>query len=118
MKKGFLMILAVLLLLPGLAFAGAASEEVVDTEAAEEMDTQFEGVLDIDRTQGWEIGRKGGRFVITQFGSDPRSFNDAVAAETSSTDVTAQLYSGPVRRNQFTLEFEPALAESWTISAD
>ena len=118
MKKSLLMILVVLLLLPGFAFAGAASEEVVDTEAAEEMDTQFDGVLDIDRTQGWEIGRKGGRFVITQFGSDPRSFNDAVAAETSSTDVTAQLYSGPVRRNQFTLEFEPALAESWTISAD
>ncbi|MFW5683588.1 MAG: ABC transporter substrate-binding protein [Spirochaetota bacterium] len=118
MKKSTLMILAVLLLIPGFAFAGAASEEVVDTEAVEEMDTQFEGVLDIDRTQGWEIGRKGGRFVITRFGSDPRTFNAAVAAETSSTDVTDQRYSGVIRRNQFTLEFEPALAESWTISDD
>ncbi len=118
MKKNVLIILAALVLLPGFAFAGAASEEVVDTETAR-LDTQFEGVLDIDRSDPeWEIGRKGGRFVITRFGSDPRTFNDAVAAETSSTDVTAQLYSDPVRRNQFTLEFEPALAESWSFSAD
>ncbi|HKJ86600.1 MAG TPA: hypothetical protein VKA06_11020, partial [Spirochaetia bacterium] len=103
MKKNVLIILAALVLIPGFAFAGAASEEVVDTETAR-LDAQFEGVLDIDRSDAeWEVGRKGGRFVITRFGSDPRTFNAAVAAETSSTDVTDQLYSGPVRRNQFTL---------------
>jgi peptide/nickel transport system substrate-binding protein len=117
MKRNILMILAVLLLIPGFAFAGAASEEVVDTEAAV-LDTQFEGVLDIDRSQGWQIGRSGGRFVLTRPGSDPRTFNGAVAAETSSTEVTDMLASTPVRRNQHTLEWEPALAESWTISED
>ena len=117
MKKTLSIMITLLLLLPMALFAGAAEEEVVDTELAS-SGTQFEGVLDIDRTQGWEVGRPGGRFVITQFGSDPRSFNDAVAAETSSTDVTNQLYSAPIRRNQFTLEFEPEMAESWTISAD
>ena len=117
MKKVSLLLLAVMILVPSLAFAGAASEQVVDTEMAA-AGTTFEGVLDIDRTQGWELGRRGGRFVRTTFGSDPRTFNAAVAAETSSTDVTSQLYSGAIRRNQHTLEFEPALAESWTVSAD
>ena len=117
MKKIVFMILVALLLLPGMAFAAGASEDVVDTEAAV-LDTQFEGVLDIDRTQGWEMGRQGGRFVVAQIGSDPRTFNDFVAAETSTTDVTNRLYSGPIRRNQHTLEFEPSMAESWSISDD
>jgi peptide/nickel transport system substrate-binding protein len=117
MKKSIFMILAILLLIPAFVFANAANEAVVDTEGAE-AGSQFEGVLDIDRSQGWEIGRPGGRFVRTTFGSDPKSFNDAVAAETSTTDVTGQLYAGPIRRNNFTLEFEPSLAESWSISAD
>jgi peptide/nickel transport system substrate-binding protein len=116
-KKTLLVLLSVLLVFPGIAFAGGASEDVIDTEGAA-ADAQFVGVLDIDRTQGWEIGRRGGRFVVSTFGSDPRTFNDAVAAETSSTDVTNRLYSGPIRRNQHTLEFEPSLAESWSISDD
>lgn len=117
MKKSMMFVLVVLLLIPSFAFAGAGSEQVVDTEVAA-RGTQFEGVIDIDRTQGWEIGKPGGRFVFTSFGSGPRTFNPWVAAETSSTDITARLQSGPVRRNQHTLEWEPDLAESWTVSAD
>jgi peptide/nickel transport system substrate-binding protein len=117
MKKIAFMLLAVLFLVPGLVFAGGGQEAVVDTETAA-GESQFEGVLDIDRTQGWEVGQDGGRLVISRFGSGPRTLNDAVAAETSSTDVTALLYGGPIRRNQFTLEFEPAMAESWEISDD
>lgn len=117
MKKTLSLMITLLLLLPVALFAAGAEEEVVDTEAAAGT-TQFAGVLDIDRSEGWEIGRPGGRFVLTQFGSDPRTFNDAVAAETSSTDVTALLYDAPVERSQFTLEYEPEMAESWSISSD
>ena len=117
MKKNVMLLLAVLLLIPGFVFAAGGQEEVVDTEAGT-GESQFEGVLDIDRTQGWEVGQDGGRLVISRFGSGPRTLNDAVAAETSSTDVTSLLYSGAIRRNQFTLEFEPAMAESWEISDD
>lgn len=116
MKKSLVMLISLLLLLPAFAFAGSAEEEVVDMEMAE-AGTQFEGVLDIDRTDGWALGSKGGRLVLNHL-NDPKSFNDFVAAETSSTDITAMMQSGPVRRNQFTLEWEPAMAESWTVSAD
>jgi hypothetical protein len=39
-----------------LTLANAANKEVVDTEQAP-AGNQFEGLLDIDRSQGWEIGR-------------------------------------------------------------
>jgi peptide/nickel transport system substrate-binding protein len=110
------MILAVLLLLPAFVFAGAAEEEVVDVEMAT-GDTQFEGVLDIDRDADWELGREGGRFVVAQL-SDPKSFNGIIAEETSTTDVTDLLADSLAIRNQNSLEWQPELAESWTISAD
>jgi peptide/nickel transport system substrate-binding protein len=116
MKRSYLMILAILLLLPAFAFAGAAEEEVVDVEMAT-GETLFEGVLDIDRTADWELGRKGGRLVLGQL-SDPKSFNGIIAEETSSTDVTDLLADNLANRNQNSLEWEPELAESWTISAD
>ena len=75
------------------------------------------GILDLDRSEGWAIGRKGGRLVWPVL-SDPKSFNGVVGAETSTTLITNMLESGLARRNQFTLEWEPAMAESWTISAD
>ena len=116
MKKTLLMMFALLLLLPAFVFAGGADEAIVDVETSD-GDTTFEGILDLDRTQGWALGRKGGRLVVASL-SDPKSFNGVVAAETSTTDITSMLEAGLVRRNQFTLEWEPALAESWTISAD
>lgn len=116
MKRTLLMMLSLLLVLPAFLFAGGAEEAIVDTEMSNQPQT-FDGVLDMDRSSGWDLGRKGGRLVVAEL-SDPKSFNGVVAAETSSTDITSMLESGLARRNQFTLEFEPALAESWTISAD
>ncbi|MFP4376280.1 MAG: ABC transporter substrate-binding protein [Spirochaetales bacterium] len=115
-KKTSVLIFLAVLLVPILVFVGCAEEEVA--EIPEEGESQFVGVLDIDREAGWQIGNPGGRMVLSRFGSPPRTFNDVVAAETSSTDVTSLLYSGPIRRNQFSLEFEPSMAESWEISDD
>jgi peptide/nickel transport system substrate-binding protein len=115
MKKAVLMMLT-LLVLSAFAFAGGAEEAVVDVEMAG-AGTQFAGVLDIDRDGGWEAGTSGGRMVIDHL-TDPKSFNDWVAAETSSTEITDMLQSTVTRRNQFTLEWEPMLAESWTVSSD
>ena len=39
------------------------------------------------------IGTYGGRFVIAQT-SGPRTFNDMMANETSSTDITSRMFMG------------------------
>jgi len=108
--SGILVIIAAL-------FIGCGNGEevtIVDTEAGDEP--QFEGLTDIDH-QEWEIGTKGGRIILPLL-SDPKTFNNIVADETSTTDITERLFTPIVRRNQFTLEWEPALAESWEISDD
>ncbi len=114
MKRITLFILAILLIVSTApVFARANQEEVVEEATVD----QFEGVVDIDYT-GFQPGRKGGRFVQSTFGSDPKTFNVVVADETSSTDVVNRMYAALVRRNQMSLEWEPWAAESWTISAD
>ncbi|MAG13160.1 MAG: hypothetical protein CMN78_01040 [Spirochaetales bacterium] len=93
-------------------FAGPGEEVVVEEATA----SQFEGMVDIEYT-GYEAGKKGGRFVFSGF-NDPKTFNLIVADETSSTAIINRMYGALVRRNQMTLEWEPWLAESWTISQD
>lgn len=116
MKK-ILVLLLLLLLVTGLVWARGEQEvQIIDVEEEEAVD-EFEGIITVEH-DGWERGKQGGRFVFSTFGSDPRSFNTIVAAETSSTDVTERLYTSLVRRNQMTLEWETALAESYEISAD
>jgi peptide/nickel transport system substrate-binding protein len=41
-----------------------------------------------------------------------------VASETSTTEITEQLFDTIARRNTLTLEWEPRLAESWEIADD
>jgi peptide/nickel transport system substrate-binding protein len=114
MKRITLFILAALLIASTAPiFAGGSQGEIVEEATVD----QFEGVVDIEYT-GYEVGRKGGRFVRSTFGSDPKTFNVVVADETSSTDVVNRMYAALVRRNQMTLEWEPWAAESWTISED
>jgi len=50
--------------------------------------------------------------------SDPKSFNDITAQETSTSMVTDLIYEGLIRTNALTLKEEPNLAESWNVSAD
>jgi peptide/nickel transport system substrate-binding protein len=98
-----------------LMSCGGGSESATTEETAEAV---APGLTVINRNNGWEIGQKGGEIVIGQLGSGPKSFNAVLAEETSSTDITGMLGSALVQRNQFTLEWEPHLAESWVISDD
>ena len=106
----------VVLVLVAAGWLGAASMVEEETDEAAAAVSQFEGILDIAH-DGWEVGSPGGRFVMSTF-VEPKSFNGIVAKEVSTTDITSRLYSSAVRRNQMTLEWEPALAESWVISED
>ncbi|TVR60094.1 MAG: ABC transporter substrate-binding protein [Spirochaetaceae bacterium] len=117
-KRILLSVFLVLILSASLVFAGGAKEapRVID-DAAQPGEVTFPGVMPIDHSQGWERGTRGGTFVMSSL-SDPRTFSTVVAAETSTTDITSRLYSYAMRRNQHTLEWEPHLAESYTISDD
>lgn len=118
MKKLSLLALVLLMVLSvSSVFAGGSGEQIIDPEA-DEQEGQFAGLTDVDHTSGeFETGVKGGRYVLSSI-SDPRSFNAVIAAETSTTDITGQLYAALIRRNQFTLEWEPWIAESYEISDD
>ena len=63
------------------------------------------------------IGKRGGMRIISST-SLPKTFNAALAAETSSTDVIGQMYMGLVTTNSITTQVEPSLAEAWTLSPD
>jgi peptide/nickel transport system substrate-binding protein len=64
-----------------------------------------------------EPGRYGGSLTTAQI-SDPKTFNPWVAAETSTTAITGPMFEALNRRNAYTLEFEPRLADLPEISDD
>ena len=112
MKKAtFVLLLAAIVL--SIAFVGCGKKEEVVEEVAV---SSFPGLSAVDRSGDFEIGKKGGRFVVGSFGSDPKSFNYGIAKETSSTDVLSQMYSAAFERSQFDFTWQPDLAESWTMS--
>ncbi len=59
----------------------------------------------------------GGKLVLSAT-SDPRSFNDIMAKETSTSMVTNYIFEGLTTANPYDLRVEPNLAESWTVSED
>ena len=61
--------------------------------------------------------RYGGQLVLSTT-SDPRSFNDIIAKETSTTLVTGHIFEGLTTTNAFTTKVEPHLAERWEVSPD
>lgn len=107
------LLMAVLILSVAFVFVGCGDEAVVE----ETTETTFEGLANVKYGE-WEIGKSGGSFVMSRFGSDPKTFNPITASETSSTDVTYRMSSYLVRRNQQTLVWEPNLADSWEIADD
>ena len=56
--------------------------------------------------------------LVLSLAADPKSFNEMVAQETSTTEVTGFLFEGLTRLNTETGEAEARLAESWETSAD
>lgn len=59
----------------------------------------------------------GGKLVLSTT-SDPRSFNDIMAKETSTSTVTQYIFEGLTTSNPYNLKVEPNLARSWDVSAD
>lgn len=64
-----------------------------------------------------EIGTYGGRFVIGET-NPPKTFNSIMANETSSTDLTQQLFCSLADFNNATQQTYPLLAKSWDESPD
>lgn len=81
------------------------------------MMAQQSELHEIDRS-GFEIGKPGGRFVFATQGGNPETLNIALSTSSSTSDVLYRVYSRLIRRNQLTMEWEPDIAESWTISDD
>ncbi len=59
----------------------------------------------------------GGQAVIS-VSSDPKTFNEIVASETSSSAVTSILFEGLTTTDPFSLKVIPNLAQSWEVSPD
>jgi len=59
-----------------------------------------------------------GNQIVLSTISDPKSFNPITSTETSTSEYTAIMYEGLLRRNGMTLEMEPNIAERWEISGD
>ena len=63
------------------------------------------------------IGTHGGRFVIGQLNS-PRTFNQTMANETSTLDITHRMFIGLVDFDNAKQQLVPMLAKSWAVSTD
>jgi len=66
----------------------------------------------------WPHNDKYGGTLVLATTSDPKSFNDIIAKETSTTTVTGLIFEGLTRTNAFTLKVEPHLAERWEVTND
>jgi len=63
------------------------------------------------------VGTYGGRFVLGQT-SGPKTFNAMMASETSSTDITGNLFIGLADFDNETQSDKPGLATRWDVGAD
>jgi peptide/nickel transport system substrate-binding protein len=62
-------------------------------------------------------GHEGGNLTVA-LRSEPKTFNPVLAEDDPSRDVIRNLNADLIHINRETLKTEPALAKSWTISAD
>ena len=63
-------------------------------------------------------GDKYGGELILATTSDPKSFNDIVASETSTSAITSKIFEGLTTVDPFTLKTLPLLAERWDHNED
>ncbi len=64
-----------------------------------------------------QIGRYGGRLVISQR-SEPKTLNPLLAMDGASQEIIGLLTADLIHINRYSQQTEPALAMSWTVSAD
>lgn len=62
-------------------------------------------------------GIPGGKIVVAGV-TGPKTLNDLVGQETSTTNITGRMHAGLVEVNPSTFEIEPALASHWEFSED
>src|SRR4029079_10324257 len=60
------------------------------------------------------IGRYGGRVVFGET-SNPKTFNEMMANEQSSSDITLRLYCALTDFDNKTQEITPGLAKTWAV---
>ncbi|MGE3957007.1 MAG: ABC transporter substrate-binding protein [Vicinamibacterales bacterium] len=63
------------------------------------------------------VGTYGGRFVLGET-TGPKTFNGMMASETSSTDITGNLFTSLADFDNETQTDRPALAKGWDVSPD
>lgn len=56
--------------------------------------------------------------LVIALGAEPKSFNEIIAQETTTSDITGLMFEGLTRFNPLTGAVEPRLAESWEVSPD
>ena len=56
--------------------------------------------------------------IVDAILSDPKTFNPVLSSDATSSAVGSMMFDGLLTQNPITGEFEPALAESWTVSDD
>ena len=78
---------------------------------------QFDELTAIDRS-GWEQGRPGGSLVMAASGWSASSLNPYVATNLNEREIHRLLHGSLIRRSPLDLEWEPHLAESYTVSED
>ena len=59
-----------------------------------------------------------GDWLIMHLGADPPTLNLITATDASASEINDYIYDPLIRRDPRTLEWVPALAESWEIAAD
>lgn len=64
-----------------------------------------------------EAGRRGGRLVVAQR-AEPKTLNPLTAIDSASREVIGRMMADLIHINRATHRTEPALAKSWTVSAD
>ncbi len=89
-----------------VCFAGCGGSD----RGAPGADTRQPGTVSV-------AGKQGSRFIDATY-SEPKTFNYLLASEVSSTDHLSLVFNPLVILNPETLDFEPALAESWTAAKD
>jgi peptide/nickel transport system substrate-binding protein len=66
---------------------------------------------------GEEIGKYGGRLVISQR-AEPKTLNPIIAADGSSREIIGLITADLIHINRYSQKTEPELASSWTASPD
>lgn len=106
----------------GIALAGCPGQKTADKNgdtptAPRETATGYAAMMGQPEEPPSVAGKYGETLTIASI-SDPKTFNLWVSGETSSSSILNPLYESLNTRNQYTLAFEPRLAELPTISDD